>query len=136
MRAILTSLVAAVVFILGTGPAGAQPAITTCALTGVYVLSAALAFQGPAQLSGQFAFTPPPACVAGAVGMAQVQLSALFAGNPTPTGFATSLPYSVDATGGVTIGTGVIRGSVGGVAATGIANTQLGTGGQDQQVSG
>ena len=121
MRAILTSLVAAVVFILGAGPAGAQPAITTCALTGVYVLSAALAVSGEAQFSGSFTFTPG-ACTAGAFGTVQLQLSILFAGSPTPSPFTGSFPYAVDATGGVTIGPGLIQGNVGGVAETGTAN--------------
>jgi hypothetical protein len=123
MRLISTLVVAAAVWILGVTPAGAQPAITTCALTGVYALTASLGFQGAAQFSGQLAFTPPASCVAGASGTAQLQTSILLAGNPTPVPFTTSLPYSVDASGGVAIGPGLFRGSVGGVAGTGIANS-------------
>jgi hypothetical protein len=123
MRVISTLIVAAAVWIFGVTPAGAQPAITTCALTGVYALTASLGFQGAAQFSGQLAFTPPASCVAGASGAAQLQLSILLAGNPTPLPFTTSLPYSVDASGGVAIGPGLFRGSVGGVAGTGIANS-------------
>jgi hypothetical protein len=123
MRVISTVFVAAAVWILGVSPAGAQPAITTCALTGVYALTASLGFQGPAQFSGQLAFTPSASCVPGADGTAQLQLSILLAGNPTPLPFTTSLPYSVDASGGVLIGPGLFRGHVGGVAGTGIANS-------------
>src|SRR5262249_56943858 len=98
MRAVVMSVLLTVVLALGVGSASAQPAITSCALTGVYVLAAALAFQSPAQLSGQFTFTTPGSCVAEAVGSVQVQLSVLFAGTPTPIPFAATLPYSVDAT--------------------------------------
>ena len=122
MRAILTSMMVVGVCILGAGPAGAQPPITTCALSGVYVLSAAVPSPSAAQLSGQFTFTPPPSCAAGAPGTVQVQFSALLAGNPTPTALAASLPYSVTGTGDVTIGSGIIRGSVAGLSPAGIAN--------------
>jgi hypothetical protein len=125
MRGVLASVAVALAVTLGGGTVSAQPAVTTCALTGVYVLSAALALQGEAQFSGQFIFTPPGSCTAGAAGTVQFELSLLFAGNITPIPFAGFFPYAVDASGETTIGNGLIRGSVGGVAGTGIANNLL-----------
>jgi hypothetical protein len=103
-------------------PRAVRADLTTCALTGEYVLSAAVAVTGEAQFSGRMTFTPPASCAADAAGTVALELSILAAGGGDPIPFAGSLTYAVDAAGGLTIGSGLIRGRVGGVAETGVAN--------------
>jgi hypothetical protein len=102
---------------LAVGPAQA----TSCVLSGPYVLSSALSFEGtPGQFSGTFTFTPPADCatpdVAGAV---DLSLSVLFAGSTTPLTFVGSFPYTVDDTGMVTIGPGLFTGFAAAAEGTG-----------------
>jgi hypothetical protein len=120
MRAVLVATVVLAILLVsvGAGVAHAQPALTSCALSGVYALAAALSFDpSDGQFSGQFTFSPPGGCAPGAPGTVQLDLSVLFVGSATPIPFAGSFPYTVDAAGRLTIGSSLIAGQVGGVAA-------------------
>jgi hypothetical protein len=114
VRAIVTSIVVLLLSIPGAGPASAQPPVTSCVLTGAYVVIASL-------FSGEFTFTPPAPCTPGAPGSVQVQLSVL-SGSPGSSAFATTVPYAVDGAGRLTMGSGIL-GAVSGVADTGVANS-------------
>lgn len=95
-------------------PADAAAQLTTCAVSGEYVVAGALvSAPGPAQLSGTFTFTPPGACTAGAVGAVTVALSLTSPGGTTPVAFTDSYQVSGQT---VTFGMNVFSGSVAGVA--------------------
>jgi hypothetical protein len=121
LTSVVVALLAALA-LLAVGPASAHAAITSCALTGTYALSAAATFDAEAQLSGQFIFTPPGTCAADAVGTVHVNLAIVLAGAIGVTNFFGDFPYFVFAAGEVRIGTGLINGRIAGVAPIGIAN--------------
>lgn len=110
----------------GMSPAVAEAQLTTCAVSGDYVLSGALtSAPGPAQLSGTFTFAPPASCTAGALGTVNIVLTLTTPGGVVPVAFADS--YQVTGTT-VGFGTGVFIGSVAGVASNAAGSIAL-TGG-------
>lgn len=95
-------------------PVVAEAQLTTCAVSGDYVLSGSLLSPpGPAQLSGVFTFAPPASCTPGALGTVNVAITLATAGGAAPVAFADS--YQVAGTT-VGFGTGIFAGSVAGVA--------------------
>lgn len=109
-------------------PGRASAQLTTCALSGEYVVAGALVSSpGPAQLSGTFTFTPPASCTAGAVGAVSIALALTSPSGVAPV--ALNDTYQVSGTT-VTFGLNVFNGSVAGVAGSAAGTLTLaGTGG-------
>jgi hypothetical protein len=105
------------------GRLDAAPASTSCALSGLYTVSAAVVADTPGQLSGRFTFTPPATCTAGAAGQVSVDVSVWLQGATAPSAVVATLPYSVASDGSVTIGTNELRGRIGAVTLAGVANS-------------
>jgi hypothetical protein len=117
LAALLSALIAA--------PAAALVTPSACTLSGAYAVVGALAADRAGQLSGRFTFTPPPFCVPGAAGSVVVELSVLLQGETTPIPVALTLPYAITSAGHVTIGSGFMRGAIGAINDTGLANSFL-----------
>ena len=106
-------------------PADALVTPSACTLSGPYAVIGALAADRAGQLAGRFTFTPPPFCVPGAAGGVVMELSVLLQGETTPIPVAVTLPYTITSAGHVTIGTSFMRGIVGAINDTGLANSFL-----------
>jgi len=92
------------VLILPLPLAAADGAITSCALEGLYVGSAAIDAPPTAQFMGYFSFKPPSNCADGVSGTASIYGSLLQFGNPTPIPFEfANFPYHVNADGVLTM---------------------------------
>lgn len=115
----VTGVVAAGVM---AGPAEAQ--LTTCAVSGAYVLAGAmLSAPGPGQVGGTLTFTPPGTCVAGALGSVAIDLAlTTTAGAAVPLRY--TLPYRLDGDT-VSIGPGILTAGVAGVVGTDVSALEL-----------
>jgi Chaperone of endosialidase len=139
MRRIGLMLVFALLELFGGWVAPVEAQLTGCVLSGPYAVSAFLTAGGEGELSGKLTFTPANsgscspglATVVGgsprqaspvATGTVTLELVLLVAGSPTPLPINLTLPYTVDPNGTLEIGPGIIRGMVGQLADTGIAN--------------
>jgi len=94
-------------------PADAQ--LTTCAVSGEYVIGATmLSSPGPGQIGGTFVFTPPATCVAGATGSVTLSVYLTTPTSPTTILQATE-PYELIGDR-VMIGNGLLIAGVSGVS--------------------
>jgi hypothetical protein len=118
-------VLAALVLAVMAAPSAALVTPSACTLSGPYAVVGALAADRAGQLSGRFTFTPPTFCAPGAAGSVLVELSVLLQGETTPIPVAVTLPYTITAAGHVTIGSGFMRGIVGAINDTGLANSFL-----------
>ncbi|MEP7117932.1 MAG: hypothetical protein ABI880_10140, partial [Acidobacteriota bacterium] len=73
--------------------------LTTCAMTGEYVLAASGSDNGvPGQLGGTLVFTPPATCAVNAVGVVAISVSVTSGAGAASWVYQTSLPYRFDGT--------------------------------------
>ncbi len=109
---------------LGAAAAPAEAQLTTCAVSGAYVLSGAmLSTPGPGQLGGTFTFTPPGTCAAGGLGSVAIDLTlATTAGTAAPLHY--TLPYRLDGET-VSIGPGILTAGVAGVVGADVSTLEL-----------
>ena len=95
-------------------PGAASAQLTTCAVSGEYVVAGAVeSSPGPAQLSGTFTFVPPGTCAPGVPGVVTVALTLSTPTGAVPVAFTDT--YEVAGTA-VAFGMNVFTGSVAGVA--------------------
>ena len=95
-------------------PGAAFAQLTTCAVSGEYVVAGAVeSSPGPAQLSGTFTFAPPGTCAPGVPGVVTVALTLSTPTGAVPVAFTDT--YQVAGTT-VSFGMNVFTGSVAGVA--------------------
>jgi hypothetical protein len=105
------------------GRLDAASSSTSCALSGLYTVSAGVVADSPGQLSGRFTFTPPASCTAGAAGEVSVDVSVWLQEAESPTASVATLAYTVASDGTLTIGTNQLRGRIGAVNDKGVANS-------------
>ena len=125
--------VAATIALLAAAlPADAQ--VTTCAISGEFVLAATLVSPpGPGQVGGSLVFVPPPSCVPGAIGSVTINVRLTTPGNPTQI-LQTTEPYRLDGTV-VTIGNGLLYTGISGVSG-GVVTSMALNGGAANLVAG
>jgi hypothetical protein len=133
MRRMALMLMLALLGLLGGLAPPAEAQLTACVLNGPYAVSAFLTAGGEGELSGILTFAPgsPASCSPGivvavppaATGAVTLELVLLVAGSPSPLPINATLTYTVDPSGALGIGPGIIRGMVGQVSDAGIANS-------------
>lgn len=114
--------VGAVVAASLAAPTTAAAQLTSCAISGEFVLAGTYLVGPPAQLGGIATFTPPDTCTAGAAGT--VVLTGTIAGATGARGFSLALPYVLDGSL-VNIGNGQFVAGVSGVSGSVVTSMAL-----------